>query len=110
MSGKNCLKHKDQPSVTMCHQCHHPLCKSCVMVTPAGTFCSSECSIIFKEMKAKLGDKKKKGSSAGLVFVFIVLLAVASLFVIHFAARDKEHDHFLRKIDVIGRFLDKPIQ
>ena len=107
MGAKYCLKHKDQPSVTMCHQCHNPLCKSCVMVTPAGTFCGSECSMIFKEMKAKLGDGKKKGGGGAMVLVFIILLMIASTFVIYFAAKDKPQDHLLRKIDIIGRFINQ---
>jgi hypothetical protein len=111
MGSKNCIKHKEAPAVTMCHQCHNPLCKSCVMVTPAGSFCGSECSVIFKEMKAKLGDKgKKKGGGMGMVLVFVVLLVIAGMFVVYFAAKDKPDDHLLKKIDLIGRFLGSPNQ
>jgi len=105
-SNKNCLVHKEQPSVAMCHQCHKPICKSCVMVTPVGSFCSSECSIIYKEMKAKLGQTgKKKGGGAGMVLVFVVLLIVAAMFLVYFMAKGKPETHVLRKIDLIGRFL-----
>ncbi len=108
MGTKVCLKHKEQPSVTMCHQCHNPLCKSCVMVTPAGTFCGSECSMIFKEMKAKLGEGRKKGGGGGaMVLVFIILLMIAATFVIYFAAKDKPGSHWLRKIDIIGRMINQ---
>jgi hypothetical protein len=108
MGNKNCLAHPNVPAVTLCHQCHKPICKSCVMVTPAGSFCGSECSIIHKEMKAKLGGgQKKAGGGLGLKLVFVLLLLIAAMFGVHFAARGKPADHILKKIDVIGKFLDR---
>lgn len=113
MSGKNCANHPNSPSVTMCGQCQKPICKSCVMVTATGTFCSSECSIISKELRHKGGGGgggRRKGGGAGMALVFLVLLAVAALFGIHFAAKKQPPDHFLKKIDLVGRLLDKPAE
>lgn len=109
MGQKYCVSHPNAPSVSHCHQCHKPLCKSCVMVTPAGSFCSSECSIIYKEMKAKLGGGgRKKGGNAAKVLMFVVLLAVAGVLVIHLMARGKDSDHPLKKLDLLGKYLDRP--
>jgi len=106
---KTCLTHKDTPAITMCSQCHKPICQSCTMVTPAGRYCSSECSIIHKEMTTKLrGPGGRKGSPA-LKAIFVLLLLVAIPLVIHLIALDKKDqpDHFLKKIDLIGRYLDQ---
>src|SRR5437773_6246386 len=104
MGGKNCANHPNAPSVTVCHQCQKPICKSCVMVTTTGTFCSSECSIISKELRLKAGGGggRRKGGGAGMVAVFVVLLAIAGLFGVYFAAKKQPSDHWLRKINLIG--------
>ncbi|MBI2932693.1 MAG: hypothetical protein HYY16_13680 [Planctomycetes bacterium] len=108
--AKSCTNHAEAAAVTMCTQCHKPICQSCTMVTPAGRFCSSECSILYKEMKTKLGaGEGRKRGGFGLTLIFFVLLLVAGAFGVHFAARAKqdEPDHWLKKIDVIGRWLDQ---
>ncbi len=107
MANKNCANHPNAPSVTVCHQCQKPICKSCVMVTTTGTFCSSECSIISKELRAREGGGKKKKSGAGMALAFLLLVVVAGLFGVYFAAKDQPADHFLRKIDLIGKILNK---
>src|SRR5262245_26823109 len=107
--SKTCLTHKNTPAITMCTQCHKPICQSCTMVTPAGRFCSSECSILYKEMKTKLGTGGEKKSGGALKAIFVLLCFVAAVFVIHLAATDKKvsDDHWLKKIDLLGRFLDQ---
>ena len=87
----------------MCHQCHKPLCKSCVMVTPGGSFCSSECSVLYREMKEKLGGGKKTGG-AGKKFILFILLLVAAAIGLHFLA-DKNTQ--VKKFDIIDRILKK---
>ena len=107
MGSKNCANHPNSPSVTVCHQCQKPICKSCVMVTTTGTFCSSECSIINKELRHKQGGGGRRKGGGGMVAVFLVLVAIAGLFGIYFAAKKQPSDHILRKIDLIGKLLEK---
>ena len=84
MGAKHCTVHEDQPSVAACRQCSKELCKSCVMVTPVGTFCSSECSVLHREMKAHQGSGKKSSGVGARMFV-VLLLLVAAAFAIHLA-------------------------
>lgn len=103
--AKYCINHANASAITMCTQCHKPLCQSCTMVTPSGRFCSSECSILHKEITTKLGrGDQKKGSAAGMKIVFVLLLVVAAFFGVHFVARGKA-DHPLKRIDLIGRLM-----
>ncbi len=103
--AKTCLNHANAPAITMCSQCHKPICQSCTMVTPAGRFCSSECSILHKEMTTKLGRGDRKGGGSGAMkAVFVLLLIVAAVFGVHFAARSNES---LKKFDLLGRFIDQ---
>ena len=99
---KMCLKHRRTPSSTMCHECHNPICRACVMVTPQGSFCSSECNILYREMKKRMpkATKAMRGKSILLGLSVIVL----ALFVFHFVFRDNPE---LKKYDVIGRLLGR---
>ena len=101
MASKTCANHHDQPSVSACNQCRKDLCKSCVMVTPGGTFCSSECSVLFREMKSHSGAPKKS-SGAAMKLALFLLLVVAAAFLIHLAPQTKGS-----QFDLIGRFLNK---
>jgi hypothetical protein len=85
MGAKRCAVHGDQNSVSACRQCSKELCKSCVMVTPVGTFCSSECSVLHREMKAHQGSGGKKSSGVGAKMFVVLLLLVAAAFAIHLA-------------------------
>jgi hypothetical protein len=105
--ARNCINHKDAPAASMCHQCHHPICTPCSLVTPQGTFCSPECSILHREMKDRLrqgapkdGMKKLEGL---LKLVAAFLLMCLGFYGIHVAAQKVPK---LRKADVIGRLLD----
>ena len=105
--AKTCVNHKDQPSVTMCHQCHLPLCKSCTMVTPHGSFCSSECSILNREFKEKMRTCEARKPSGGIaikLFLFL-LLVVVGMIGIHVAANKGFGP--ARALDLIGRLLEK---
>lgn len=104
--SKTCLNHKDAPAATLCHQCHHPICAACSLVTPQGTFCSPECSILNRDVKSRLQDGGPKGMTR-----LETLLKLTAAFVliclgfggIHMAARKVPK---LKKIDIIGRVIE----
>ena len=103
---RNCINHKDTPSVAMCHQCHHPICTSCSIVSPQGTFCSVECSIFNREVKNRLKEDSPKGMNRletliKAVAVFVLLFM--GFYGIHVAA---ERVPKLKRFDMIGRLLD----
>lgn len=102
--AKKCLNHEDRPAATMCHQCHKPICKSCVMMTPRGAFCSTECGLFFRDMKLGLGAPKERGFT-GKVVVLVIMIFIAAVFIFHFVARDVPS---LRKYDIIGKFMKYP--
>lgn len=102
--AKRCLSHPNQPAITMCHQCHKPICKSCTMVTPHGSFCSSECSIIFREFREKLkASAAARKGGLGLKLVLALFLVMGVFVLIHVGARGGIGP--LQGIDVIGRIL-----
>jgi hypothetical protein len=104
--AKACINHKDRPSATMCHQCHVPVCPACTTVTPHGSFCSSECSLLNRDFMEKLrsGEVKKGGGFVLSLFVFL-LLAVGVLAGIHVAAVKGIKP--AKNVDMIGRLLEK---
>jgi hypothetical protein len=102
--ARTCINHKEVASATMCHQCHHPICKACSLVTPQGIFCSSECSILNREVKERLKEGKPKElggffTKAAAAFV----LTVVGFMGIHMAASHGMPQ--LKRIDVIGLIL-----
>jgi hypothetical protein len=107
--AKSCINHGNAPAITMCTQCHKPICQSCTMVTPMGKFCSSECSIINRETKTKLKESSGGGGGSSVkVFVFVLLLVVLGAVCIHMF---KGTNQTLHKIDIIGKILgDKGVK
>ena len=107
MAARTCVNHKDQPSATMCHQCHKPICTSCSLVTPQGTFCSPECVILNRDFKEKMkADKEPQGMSKleGLLKLVVAFLLISlGFYGIHVAAQKVPR---LKKADMIGRLLD----
>lgn len=105
--SRTCINHKDAPSVTMCHQCHHPICTACSLVTPQGTYCSPECVILNRGMKEKLqSGAPKEGMTKveGLLKLMAAfVLCCVGLYGIHVAALKVPK---LRRADVIGRLLE----
>ena len=101
MGMKSCAVHEKQASVASCKQCGKELCKSCVMVTAAGTFCSSECSVLNRELKAQ-GGAGNKSAGVGVKFVLMLLLGAAGAFLIHLAPMTTGKPY-----DVIGMILKK---
>ena len=69
MAGKACLNHNDREAVAQCHQCHKPICKSCLKQDPAGSFCSTECLTKYKDFKARFKEPnlRKPSFVKGLV-------------------------------------------
>jgi len=101
---KNCINHKEVPSTTMCHQCHKPICKSCSLVMPQGIFCSPECGILYRDMKAKLQQGKPKeigGFFTKTAATFVC--TVVGFMGIHLAATHGVPA--LKRVDVIGMIL-----
>lgn len=101
--AKTCINHREAPATVHCFQCHKPLCQQCVMVQPHGSFCSSTCSLTYKEMKAQLAGQKKKGGVGGFL-VKLILIVVIVLGGIH-AARRFGGVTALEGIDLVGKVL-----
>jgi len=101
-----CINHKDTPSATMCHQCHHPICKACSLVTPQGTYCSPECVILHREVKQRLQQPESKDFSklTGIIKLSVAFALIILGFIgINVAAQKVPK---LKKIDLIGRVMD----
>ncbi|HZF00046.1 MAG TPA: B-box zinc finger protein [Planctomycetota bacterium] len=100
--AKTCLRHKEVPAVTMCRQCHIPICTSCSIVSPQGTFCSPECQILHRDVKSRLEDTPKgmPRMETLLKLTAAVVLIWLGFYGIHVAA---ERVPALQKIDVVGR-------
>jgi hypothetical protein len=107
MGDKFCINHDKTPSSIHCFQCHKPICQQCVMITPHGSFCSSTCSVTYKEMQAHLkgGPQEKKGGALGLLVKLAVVAAVAVVG-IHLAVRFGNVEA-LKAFDLVGMFLPK---
>jgi hypothetical protein len=76
------------------------------MLTPHGSFCSSECSIQNRDFKERIrsGEARAPGGVAIKLFL-ILLLAVLGVVGIHMAA--KKGIAPARSIDLIGMLFDK---
>jgi len=106
MAPRTCINHKDSPSVTMCHQCHHPICKSCSVLTPQGTYCSPECVILHRDMKSRLQEPESQSVSklTGLIKLAAAFGLITLGFIgINVAAQKVPK---LKRIDLIGRVMD----
>jgi hypothetical protein len=101
MGSKRCAVHDKEFSVSSCRQCGKELCKSCVMVTPVGSFCSSECSVLHRELKSQ-GGGGRKSSSGAMKGLLLVLLLVAAAFVIHLAPMTTGKPY-----DIVGMILNR---
>jgi hypothetical protein len=100
--AKLCLTHKDRPAATMCHRCHRPICTSCTLVSPDGSFCSSECNVLYRQFKAANPRGAPSGHWAGKL-AGIVLCVVLLLAGIHLAAR--AGIGAAKPFDLVGRLL-----
>ena len=129
-----CVNHKELPSATMCFQCHKPVCKSCTIVMPQGSFEDLRlekedvpggvrlvaivverpriADLEFRGNKklttSQLKDKLKEARSVGGGF-FTKASAVFVLMIIGFMAVHAAVSFgasSLRKIDVIGLILN----
>lgn len=77
--SKVCVRHPDRAASKVCHQCQKPVCKSCLLVTPHGQFCSSECSLTLRELrdqKKESGGKKPVAVGKKITGFAIALIAV----------------------------------
>ena len=103
--AKGCANHKEQAAATMCHQCHLPICRACITVTPHGSFCSAECSLLNRDFKERLrrGEVRAPGGAALKLLAFFLLVVVVMVG-IHLGAKRAA---WLRPADLIGRLLGK---
>jgi len=104
--AKTCFNHKDAPATTMCHQCHHPICKACSLVTPQGIFCSPECSLLNRDVKSRLQQSEPKGMTRLETMLKLMVAFVLICFgfgAIHLVAQKVPK---LKKIDLIGRVME----
>lgn len=96
---KMCLVHKDAPATVMCHQCHKPICKKCVIVTGTGSFCSSECvgsNRTFHERMQKSAPGRRFAIPS--LLTIIVVLVVAFFAAVYFTEA-------MPSLDVIGKLI-----
>jgi hypothetical protein len=103
--SKTCVNHRETPAATMCHQCHVPICRACSIVAPQGTFCSPECSVLHREVKARIAEPAPRGMprlELLLKLVAAFALSWVGFYGIHVAAARVPK---LRRVDVIGRLL-----
>ncbi len=103
--AKTCAMHGEVPAVAACHRCRKPLCRSCVMVTPAGTFCSAECGLLARE-DLSMGDDKGKKKGGGMMtklVLVVVLVVIGALVGVHFASPNTEHDYLGKILKLMGR-------
>jgi hypothetical protein len=74
------------------------------MVTPHGSFCSSECSVLFREFKEKMKGQKKGGGALKFL-LFILMLGVLAVLGLHMF-RDKLPEQ-LQQYDILGKLLNR---
>jgi hypothetical protein len=102
--ARTCLNHKDRPAATMCHQCHKPVCKACLLLTPEGSFCSSACGVLYGQFKERMRQGRPAGSSQLAMPIALALLLVVLLVGgVHFAARKGFRP--AQSIDLLGRLF-----
>lgn len=94
MAKVHCINHEKAAAAVMCHQCHKPLCTSCVVVMPHGEFCSTQCSALNKSVKTHLKGfvDRKPRATVLLVGAFLVLIGLSVLFHLLVASLDKDSD------------------
>lgn len=75
------------------------------MVAPHGSFCSAECSVVFREFRERFKEsgKRKSGTLAKVMAVSLFLIAaVVAVHVLAEYAKIKA----LKSVDLIGMMLD----
>lgn len=105
--SKTCVNHKETASITMCFQCHKPICRSCTVVMPQGTFCSSECGLLNREFKEKQKEPKPKEAMGKLV-AMLQLTAAFVLICLMFVGINAAAKRYpkVKRIDLMGRVLE----
>jgi hypothetical protein len=107
--AKACINHNDTAAVAQCFQCHRPICSACIIDTPHGRFCSTECSVRYLDFKQRYASEKKPTGSPmvrKLVTTAVIVLALLiGIYVLHAVVGIEA----LAKVDIIGRiFGTKP--
>lgn len=89
------------PAVAHCHTCHKPVCKSCVVKSGDGSFCSSACAQNYAKFHARY---KGEGGSSILwklikAAVILAILAAAAVFI---AAKVLKIPYFAELLKKLG--------
>ena len=104
------IRHANVAASVMCHQCHKPICKSCVVAMPHGEFCSSECSALNKSVKTKIHGLKAGRPSWTVMavgaFLGVILLTVLFHLVVILFDSDSPTRKTLGKFDLWEMLLD----
>jgi hypothetical protein len=101
--AKDCVNHAGAPALAACTRCQKPLCRSCAVVTPTGTFCSPECKFAAREPQSV----EEAGGGAAKLLVAIVLLIVAAMCLVHLAVRKRPEGDPWKKIDLLGQLFKR---
>lgn len=112
MARHECINHEKTPSVTMCYQCHKPICRACVVVMPQGEFCSTECNALYKTMKEQLASREKTKPSKIVVAVGAFLIAIGLTVAFHLVVVNLDEKSKAREtldnFDIWGMLLSAP--
>ena len=103
--AKACATHPDRPGTAECRRCRRPLCAACAVVTPQGTWCSAECGVLHKALKAASREDpllRRAGWAGKIVGLFFLLLVL--MIGIHLAA--SRGVKAAKALDVLGRLFD----
>lgn len=102
---KPCANHPDKPGTAECRQCRKPVCASCAVVTPQGSWCSAECGVVHRALSAKPKEDpllRKAGWAGKIIAVFSLLLVV--LLAVHWAASRGIKP--AKAIDILGQLFE----
>ena len=106
--SKACASHPERAAATTCHRCKKAVCRSCVLVTPDGSYCSSECMVLQREQKDRERAEKEGWNPGGytkgaavfaFIFAFFILLHIGATW------GSPRVSRALSRIDLIGKFL-----
>lgn len=100
--SRTCFKHPTLPSQTRCFQCRRGVCTACVRLTPGGSFCSTECQILYDQSGGRVVHEKNRRANRMRAIALLMLLGVSFFIGLHLLASGNES---LRKYDLLGTFI-----
>jgi hypothetical protein len=76
------------------------------MVTPHGSFCSSECSVIFREFREKMkASAAARKTGLGLKMMIALFVILGAFVLVHLGARGGVKP--LQGLDLVGQLLKR---